>query len=185
MGLAAVAFLAPALAALRRTRRRWLTVEVAGDSMLPALDAGDWLLVRLAPAGAHLEAGAIALARDPGGRLLLKRVIGLPGETVELRDGHVHIDGRALVEQYARGDTDPSSEFRALTRLDRDAYYLLGDNRRASTDSRDHGPFRLMAGAPAGAATTTPPTIEGAAVLRYWPPRRLGRLRPEARRLEG
>lgn len=184
--LAAAAFAAPALAALRHARRGWLTVEVAGDSMLPALEAGDWLLVRLtppSPAPALLEPGAIALARDPSGRLLLKRVIGLPRESVELRDGHVHIDGRALTEPYARGETDPSSEFRTLTRLDRDAYYLLGDNRRASTDSRDHGPFRLGASEPPGVLGTA--AIEGVAVLRYWPPPRLGRLRPTPRRFEG
>lgn len=179
--LAAVTFIAPALAALSRIRRGWLTVEVAGESMLPALEAGDWLLVRLHPTADSLEAGAIALARDPAGRLLLKRVIGLPGETVELRDGRVHVDGRALDEPYARGETDPASEFRTLTRLDHDAYYLLGDNRRASTDSRDHGPFRLdpPPGPPGTAA------IEGVAVLRYWPLRRLGRLRAEPRAVEG
>jgi signal peptidase I len=172
-----------ALTAFRALRRwlggvlgAWLTVEVSGDSMLPALEAGDWLVVRLVRGGSHpLEAGAIALARDPTERLLLKRVIGLPGETVELREDGVHIDGRALIEPYAREDTHPASELRALTRLDGDAYYLLGDHRVASTDSRDHGAFRL------GARPGTP-AVEGVAVLRYWPPGRMGRLRAEPRR---
>jgi signal peptidase I len=143
--------------------------------MTPALQAGDWLIIRrgLPPAG--LPFGAIALARDASERLLLKRVIGLPGETVELRDGRVHIDGHTLIEPYARGVTDPSSEFRTLTRLDVGAYYLLGDNRGASTDSRDQGAF---------CAGLENHAIEGVAVLRYWPPRRLGRLRPEPRAFE-
>jgi signal peptidase I len=175
--LAAVAFAGPLLLGVRRWRQRWLTVEVAGDSMTPALEAGDWLVIRrTAPASGTLPFGVIALARDPSQRLLLKRVTGLPGETVELRDGRVHIEGRALVEPYARGETDPASEFRTLTRLDAGMYYLLGDNRRASTDSRDHGAFRLASGAP--------PAIEGIAVLRYWPLERFGRLRPASRKFD-
>jgi signal peptidase I len=171
--LAAVAFGASFLLGARAWRRRWLTVEVAGDSMSPALEAGDWLVIRRGvPASGGLAAGSIALARDASDRLLLKRVIGLPGETIELRDGGVHVDGRPLLEPYARGETDPSSEFRTLTRLDTGAYYLLGDNRTHSTDSRDHGAFR---------AGLEKRSIEGVAVLRYWPPRRLGRLRPVPR----
>jgi len=168
----------PAWRRARPWRRGWLTVEVAGESMLPALEAGDWLVVRRGLP--EIPTGVIALARDPSGRLLLKRVIGLPGETIELRDGRVHVDGRALVESYARGDTDASSEFRTLTRLDVSAYYLLGDNRVASTDSRDHGPFQVRA-----AEANSGPGLEGVAMLRYWPPRRLGRLRAAARIFEG
>ncbi|MCC6237237.1 MAG: signal peptidase I [Dehalococcoidia bacterium] len=171
-------------ASVLELRRRWLTVEVAGDSMVPALQAGDWLVVRLIEAGAPpLEAGAIALARDPSGRLLLKRVVGLPGETIELRDERVLVDGRPLAEPHARGETHPASELRTLTRLDRDAYYLLGDNRLASTDSRDHGPVRLGSSARLGAAS--PPAVEGVALFRYWPPGRAGRLPRAPRLLEG
>lgn len=144
--------------------------------MVTALEAGDWLVVRRCPSAAGLAPGTIALARDASDRLLLKRVVGLPGETVELREGRVHVDGRPLFEPYAREETEPASEFRTLTRLDVGAYYLLGDNRAASTDSRDHGAFRLGTGKRG---------VEGVAVLRYWPPRRFGRLRPTPRQFEG
>ncbi len=175
---AALAFLGVAIRWLGTARARWLTVEVAGDSMQPALEAGDWLVVRLLDADSPpLEAGAIALARDPSGRLLLKRVVGLPGETIELRDAGVLVDGRRLAETATQGPTHPASELRTLTRLDRGTYYLLGDNRAASTDSRDHGAFRLGA--------TTPPAIEGVAVLRYWPLGRAGRLARKPRTFEG
>ncbi len=144
--------------------------------MTPSLDHGDWLVVRHDVPGTQvLSGGMIALARDASGRLLLKRVIGLPGETVELRDGRVYVDGRALIEPYARGETDAASEFRTITRLDVNSYYLLGDNRAASTDSRDHGAFRL------GARERG---LEGVAVLRYWPPGRFGLLRPAPRQFE-
>src|SRR5688572_26518043 len=100
-GAALLGVVAQAWRRARAWRSGWLTIEVAGDSMTPALEAGDWLVARRRIPG--MPAGAIALARDASDRMLLKRVIGLPGETIELRDGRVHVDGRALVESYARG----------------------------------------------------------------------------------
>jgi len=143
-------------------------VDVAGDSMAPALEAGDWLLVRRRglPDGEHAF-GLVVTARAPEGRLLLKRIVGLPGETVQVADGALRIDGRRLDEPYAVGET-LASPFRNLARLGPDDYYLLGDNRAASTDSRDVGPFPRD-------------RIEGIARLRYWPPGRFGRLRQPAR----
>lgn len=173
--LAAAGVIPALLLGIRTWRRRWLTVEVAGESMTPALQPGDWLIVRRGtpPDGASTF-GCIVVARESGGRLLLKRVVGLPGETVELRDGRVYVDGRALVEDYASGATQPAP-YRPLTRVDRDAYYLLGDNRAASTDSRDHGTFHIGRS----------PAVEGVAIWRYWPPERIGRLERPARRFEG
>lgn len=147
---------------------RWFAVEVAGDSMLPALEAGEWLLVRRGFPPRGDAAGLVVVAHEPGGRLLLKRVVGLPGELVELREGRVHIDGRALEEPHAVGATH-AAPYRDLARLDREAYYLLGDQREASTDSRDHGGFRAS-------------SITGVARYRYWPPRRVGRIERASRR---
>jgi signal peptidase I len=171
---------AAALGAWLRGRRRWLTVEVSGESMAPALEAGDWLVIRrLSEHTPRPEAGDVVLARDPSGRHLLKRAIGLPGEVVELHeDGVVHIDGRELSEPYAHGPTHPTSDMRALTRLGEHAYYLLGDNRGRSTDSRDHGAFLASEG------PVSRPRVEGVAVLRYWPRHRIGWLRPEPRHFD-
>jgi signal peptidase I len=157
-----------AFAAGRWWRAAIFAVDVAGDSMTPALEDGDWLLIRRgAPPQGDRAFGLVVTARAPEGRLLLKRVVGLPGETVQVEGGALRIDGRRLEESYATGET-LASPFRNLTRLGPDDYYLVGDHREASTDSRDVGPFARE-------------RVDGVALVRYWPPRRLGRLRAPSR----
>ncbi len=88
---------------------------------------------------------------DPN-RDFIKRVIGLPGETLELRDRKVYIDGRALEEPYAHYIDQPTSpaEYREVTSSDvlkhygpvvvpADQYFMMGDNRDNSADSRFWG----------------------------------------------
>ncbi|MEZ4501128.1 MAG: signal peptidase I [Dehalococcoidia bacterium] len=157
------------IASMPLLRRRWFTVEVAGDSMQPALEEGDWLLVARRPPRLDGSAfGQVVVTRDRTGRLLVKRVVGLPGEVVQIEGGRVLADGRALDEPYVRGETE-AAPYRALTLLERDSFYLLGDHRPASTDSRDLGGVRRSA-------------IEGTVVARYWPRERIGRFRPPRRR---
>ena len=67
----------------------------------------------------------------------VKRVIGLPGEKVELRDGSVFINDRLLQESYI---TTPYDSTMAPLILDNDEYFVMGDNRRSSNDSRTWGP---------------------------------------------
>lgn len=169
--VAAVVLLATlaALAALaaRWLRRTFVAVEVAGESMTPALLPGEYLLLRRdALAEGERAYGQIVALRDQSGRLLLKRVVGLPGES--LRAGaDVQINGRALVERYAHGVT-PLAQYRGVDRLGPDEHFVLGDRRDASTDSRNFGPVRAS-------------NIEGVAALRYWPPARIGLLRSPRR----
>ena len=97
----------------------------------------------------------------------LDNLSDLPGES--LRAGSVvQVNERVLIEPYAHGETPPH-QYRGLNRLGDGEYFLLGDNRAASTDSRDFGPVRRE-------------QLQGLAWLRYWPPGRLGRLRPPPRR---
>ncbi|MCI8359934.1 MAG: signal peptidase I [Clostridiales bacterium] len=86
---------------------------------------------------------------------LLKRVIGLPGETVEGRDGRVYIDGQPLEEPYAR---EAIQEDFGPFQVPADSYFMMGDNRNDSLDSRfwEH-PY------------VPKKDILGKAVLRYWP----------------
>lgn len=173
--LASVALAAAAVSVLALVLRRLLMrVEVAGESMAPALLPGDYLMLRRGAPAPGAEYGHIVALHDPraegDGRLLLKRVVGLPGEALRV-GGALQVDGRVLIEPYAHGDP-PSEQHRGINRLEPGAYFVLGDHRGASTDSRDFGPVPREA-------------IAGHAVLRYWPVARAGWLRPPERRLLG
>ena len=138
--------------------------RVEGSSMSPTLEGGQYLVVdqasffkldeerlsRIVPFWTATEAGA-EYAFDPPDRGevivfnypldpkkdFVKRVVGLPGETVEVRDGTVYVNGEALPEPYlARKD---NSEARKVM-LGETEYYVIGDNRRNSNDSRAWGP---------------------------------------------
>jgi len=95
--------------------------------------------------------------RDPGDRDLIKRVVGLPGETVEGRDGTVWIDGHRLDEPYL-AETTITGDFGPL-QIPEERVFVLGDNRTNSHDSRfpDIGPIDVD-------------TIVGRATHRIWPP---------------
>ena len=153
-----------------RTLDAYHAVEVAGESMTPALRPGDFVLLRRATSLLSRSAyGRVVATRDGEGRLLLKRVIGLPGESLRV-GARVELNGRTLIEPYAHGET-PAAQYRDVARLGPGQYFLLGDNRAASTDSRDFGAVQAS-------------RLEGVAWLRYWPPGRIGVLRRPRRRFE-
>ena len=94
-----------------------------------------------------------------GGTTFVKRIVGLPGERVSERGGVVHIDGQRLIEPYV----DPSRRGRnseSWPRVPAGHYFLLGDNRTHSCDSRTWG-------------TVPRSSLIGPAMLTYWPPSRL------------
>ena len=97
--------------------------------------------------------------RDPGDRELIKRVIGLPGETIEGKGGHVLINGQRLVEPYL-APTVTTGDF-APVQVPEGRVFVMGDNRSNSHDSRfsDIGPIDVD-------------TVVGRAIARVWPPGR-------------
>ena len=89
---------------------------------------------------------------------LIKRVIGLPGETIEVRDGYVYIDGQMLQETYLTQSTFGNYPPHVIAP---EHVFVLGDNRGASNDSRSFGEVALQ-------------DIIGRAWFRYWPPDQIG-----------
>ena len=81
------------------------------------------------------ERGDIVIFKDPDDEQVdyLKRIIGLPGETVEIASGKVYIDGELLDEPYL--DEEPTGDFGPY-QVPEDSYFMLGDNRAVSKDSR-------------------------------------------------
>lgn len=121
---------------------------VRGGSMRPTLRDGDLILVRrVSGKGASYQRGSIVVAEMPslsGDDSLLtnvKRVVGLPGELVRVgNDGAVSIEGTSLAEPYLAVGA-PATPGPGLSWLcDDDAYFLMGDNRADSGDSRLFGP---------------------------------------------
>ena len=130
---------------------------VRGDSMAPTFGPGHLLLVtRVPPSG--LSRGDLVIVpdpRDPKSRYL-KRVVGLPGERIQLLEGLLYVDGEHLAEPYLGGrPASPGLEDRWWG-LGESEYFVLGDNRARSTDSRAFGP--VDGG-----------LIVGKVWFRYWP----------------
>ena len=122
-------------------------IRVKGRSMLGTLHDGDRLYVSIL--SAHLggfHRGDVVICRFPGRKgLFVKRLIALPGDTVEVREGVVVVNGVVLVEDYIY---HRSLYTRPPLTLKPGTYYVLGDNRRSSHDSHDAdvGPVTRLVG---------------------------------------
>jgi signal peptidase I len=141
---------------------------VEGTSMEPTLHTGQRLLINRLPSYGIGEParGEIVVFHSWGdGKDYIKRVIGLPGERISIHDEQVFVDDTELDEPYLDQVTrDTVSD----VTLGPDEYYVLGDNRGNSADSRYYGPL-------------SKDHLVGTAFLSLWPPSEFGPLeRPEA-----
>ncbi len=133
-------------------------IRVESVSMQPTLFAGNFVVVnKLAYRFGEPSRGDIIVFEyppDPMQDPYIKRVIGLPGEQVQIRDGKVIIDGIAIQEPYLVGDTQQEGEAWSIPE---DSLFVMGDNRGNSSDSRSWGFVPLE-------------NVIGKAVVVYWPP---------------
>jgi signal peptidase I len=138
--------------------------RVEGQSMEPNLHNDERLIIEKISYHLHPPArGDVVVLRRPqrSADPLIKRVIALPGEIVEIKDGRVHINGQALDEPYLNQATWGGMQ---PTLVPEEHLFVMGDNRGSSNDSRVFGmvPFG---------------DIVGKAWVRYWPPQSIGALR--------
>lgn len=141
-------------------------VKVEGTSMLPGLEDQERIFInkfvyRWEPIGR----GDIVVFRYPRdtSKSYIKRVIGVPGDRVRMDDGQVFVNGRQLSETYVPNEFFDHRSFSEFT-VPADSYFLLGDHRSMSNDSREFGPVERR-------------YIYGKAVFVYWPVDKVGRLR--------
>jgi len=125
--------------------------HVLVDKVTPLFDVyhrGD-IVVFNPPAGS---------APDPSGAPYIKRVIGVAGDTVDIHDGRVFVNGTALNEPYVFDGqpTEPVDPAKHTWTIEKNQLFVLGDHRSDSQDSRTFGPIDLS-------------TVIGRAWLRYWP----------------
>lgn len=153
--------------------------EIPSGSMFPTLENGNRVVVnRLSYDVGELQRGQVIVFDKPviveGENDLIKRIIGLPGETLRLVDGTVYIDGLRVVEPYvlAEGSTNTAGPIPGCDQAIADPnqcvipeghVFVLGDNRTGSEDSRVFGPVDVD-------------TIVGRAFWTVWPPTDLGQL---------
>lgn len=115
-------------------------VSVIGDSMNPQLENGDITLInRLVYNMRKLKKGEV-IAFKPNGNenshYYIKRVIGLPGETIEYVDGEILIDSEAIEEDYNTTKIEELGLLEEPITLGKEEYFVLGDDRQNSEDSR-------------------------------------------------
>src|SRR5437870_8596902 len=140
-------------------------VKVEGTSMMPSLDDQERIFVnkfvyRIEP----IERGDIIVfhyPRDPS-KSFIKRVIALAGDRVRIEAGQVFVNDQALDEEYVPHAFVDERSYPEIV-VPADSYFVLGDHRTMSNDSRDFGPVAAS-------------YIYGKAVFGYWPVDKMGRL---------
>src|SRR6266849_4387504 len=141
-------------------------VKVEGTSMMPSLDDQERIFVnKFVYRWEPIERGDIVVFRYPRdlSKSFIKRVIGVAGDRIRIEAGQVFVNGQPLEENYVpRAYADQRSYAEIV--VPPHSYFLLGDHRTMSNDSRDFGPVNVS-------------YIYGKAVFGYWPVDKMGRVR--------
>lgn len=136
-------FLAAAIIVFGRTTFGTFCI-VEGKSMCPTLNPGDFIQAR---ASYVKTRGDVVIITDDSGSDAVKRIVALPGEAITLCGGEVYVNGRRLLEPYLGPGTstlknNQKNERPGVWQLGADQYFVMGDNRFESCDSRHYGPIR-------------------------------------------
>ena len=142
-------------------------VKVEGTSMMPALVDQERIFINkfIYRFGfGEIERGDMVVFWFPGdpSKSYIKRVVGLPNDVVEIREGVVHVNGEALEEHYVPSEYR-DRQSRPSLKVPAEQYFVLGDHRSSSNDSRAWGPVHRR-------------HIYGKAVFVYWPIEKMGLL---------
>ncbi|KKT28581.1 MAG: Signal peptidase I [Candidatus Giovannonibacteria bacterium GW2011_GWC2_44_9] len=137
---------------------------VSGASMEPNFHDGEYLIIdELTYALRKPERGEVIVFRYPlnPSEFFIKRIVGLPGETVEIKNSKIFINGDVVSESFISADIAKKTLPNLKTNLDENEYFVLGDNRPKSSDSRFWGALPKD-------------KIMGRALLRLWPVAKAG-----------
>ena len=140
-------------------------VKVEGGSMEPGLQDQERIFInKIAYRLENIQRGDIVVFRYPRDprKSFIKRVVGLPGDRVRVSDGHVYLNGHLTPEPYVPEEYLDSRTYPEV-KVPADSFYVLGDHRSMSNDSRDFGPVPRS-------------NIYGKAVFGYWPVDKMGLL---------
>lgn len=142
--------------------------RVSGRSMLPTFEDGDFILTdKISYRLGKPKRWDVIVLKYPKSETqeFIKRIIGLPGDTILLQDGSLYINGKRLEEVYlAPGIITHGADFineGEGIQVKENQFFVFGDNRTNSSDSRNWGPI-------------TKQEIVGKTFLRYWPPKSFG-----------
>jgi signal peptidase I len=141
-------------------------VKVEGTSMMPSLDDQERIFVnKFVYRLEAIERGDVVVfryPRDPS-KSFIKRVIGVAGDRIRIDDGQVYVNNQPLQEDYVANMFADERSFTEII-VPAHSYFVLGDHRSMSNDSRDFGPVHSR-------------FIYGKAVFGYWPMEKMGRVR--------
>ena len=111
---------------------------VPTGSMIPTLNIGEIVFVARIWDEGDVERGDIIVFESDSEKLLIKRLVGMPGDTIEIKDGVLYLNGIMQYEPYINEDL-PAQDFGPVT-VPEGEYFMMGDNRNNSADSRVFGP---------------------------------------------
>jgi signal peptidase I len=141
-------------------------VKVEGTSMMPSLDDQERIFVnKFVYRIEAIQRGDIIVfryPRDPS-KSFIKRVIGVGGDRIRIANGQTYVNDKPIREDYVPGSYIDERPYREIT-VPQNSYFVMGDHRILSNDSRDFGPVKSS-------------LIYGKAVLGYWPVEKMGILR--------